>query len=542
MDIFVLEKVVKELKEIVIGTTIRDIYSLPDNTVAISLSKKEGIIHLILSASSQFPRVYLDNELSLKPIRTSFSNTLNMHLESSKLALIEQVPSERIVEFIFEKITLWREIEKRRLIVEIMGKHSNIILCKEDTIIDAIKRIDPTKSRVRQVLPGLPYIYPPRKEVPPFNHLEDYVRPLEITVEEFLIKNITGITPLTIEEICTRANLDKNNKMSSLNSKELDKLKDAIKSFRASLEKIKPVVYLDEDGNPESYYIFPLSYKTDNYEEYEFVISACARYYSWIIPHLFLENRKKSIIKEIITEIEALKEKKEELLRDFSNLKDSEKWKLYGDMLLTYSSQIPVGEDRFIIDWEGKKLEIPLDPSKTPIENAQEYYQRYKREKREKEIVPELILEIDKKIESLQERMKEIESTSTVEELENEKTKKEEDNSLPYLVYDFKGYKIWVGKNARSNELITFKLSSPSDIWFHAKGYSGSHVILRTNGKTLEYIPNEVILECARLAAEHSKARNGTKVPVDYTYRRNVRSAGKRRGSVFYTNYKTIVV
>ncbi|HOP56301.1 MAG TPA: NFACT RNA binding domain-containing protein, partial [bacterium] len=104
------------------------------------------------------------------------------------------------------------------------------------------------------------------------------------------------------------------------------------------------------------------------------------------------------------------------------------------------------------------------------------------------------------------------------------------------------GYDVWVGKNAKSNELITFKLSSPSDIWFHAKGYSGSHVILRTNGKRLEYIPEEVILESARLAAKHSRAKSGVKVQVDYTYRKNVRSAGKKRGNVFYTNYKTIVV
>lgn len=541
MDIFVLEKVVKELKEIVIGTTVREIYGLPDNTVAISLSKKEGNIYLILSASSQFSRVYLDNELPFKPIKTSFLNALNMHLENSKLALIEQVPSERIVEFTFEKITLWREVEKRRLIVEIMGKHSNIILCKGDTIIDAIKHIDSTKSRVRQVLSGLLYTYPPHKEVPPFNHLEDYVRPAEITVEEFLIKNITGITPLTIEEICARANLNKNNTMVSLISEELDALKDAIRSFRISLENIRPVVYLDKDGNPESYYIFPLSFKTNNYEEYEFVTSACARYYNWIIPHLFLENRKKSIIKEINTEIEALEQKREELVRDFSNLKDPERWKLYGDILLTYNSQIPIGEDKFLIDWEGEKIEISLDSNKTPIENAQEYYQKYKKEKREKEVIPELISEMDKKIDVLQERLKEIEKASTIEELENEKVE-EERSFLPYLVYDFKGYKIWVGKNAKSNELITFKLSSPSDIWFHAKGYSGSHVILRTNGKALEYIPNDVILECARLAVEHSKARTGTKVPVDYTYRRNVRSAGKKRGNVFYTNYKTIVV
>jgi len=542
MDIFVLEKVVKELKEIVIGAIVREIYGLPDNTVAIKLNKKEGDIYLILSASSQFSRIYLDNELSFKSIKTPFSNTLNMHLENSKLALIEQVPSERIVEFIFEKFTLWREVEKRRLVVEIMGKHSNIILCKEDTIIDSIKHIDSTKSRVRQILPGLPYTYPPHREVPPFNHLEDYVRPVEITIEEFLIKNITGITPLTIEEICVRANLNKNNKMASLTPKELDALKDAIRSFRISLGKIRPVVYLDKDGNPESYYIFPLSFKTNNYEEYEFATSACARYYDWIIPHLFLENRKKSIIKGINTEIEALEQKREELVREFSNLKDPEKWKLYGDILLTYSSQITIGEGKFLIGWEGEKIEIPLDPNKTPIENAQEYYQKYKKEKREKEVIPELISEVDKKIEALRERLKEIENISTLEELENKKAEKEKDSSLPYLVYDFKGYRIWVGKNAKSNELITFKLSSPSDIWFHAKGYSGSHVILRTNGKALEYIPNDVILECARLAVEHSKARTGTKVPVDYTYRRNVRSAGKKRGNVFYTNYKTIIV
>ncbi|MBC7319324.1 NFACT family protein [bacterium] len=543
MDIFILGRVVKELKEITIDATVRDTYCLPDNTLAIELSKKEGSIYLILSASNQFPRVYLDNILPFKPIKSSFSNTSNVHLENMRLTLVEQVPSERIVEFIFERFTLWRELERRKLIVEIMGKHSNIILCKEDnTIIDAIKHIDSTKSRVRQVLPGFPYIRLPKKETPSFSQLEDYIEPLEVTLEEFLIKNVLGISPLTIEEICARAGLDKNRVMTSLSLDQLVSFKEAIISFRNNLENVKPVVYLDEDGNPESYYIFPLSFKDNTYEQYEFLVSACARYYDWVIPNLFLENRKKSIIKEISSEIEALERKKGELLDGLTNLKDPERWRLYGDIILAYSTQIPSRADRFSVEWGGESIEIPLDPNKTPIVNAQEYYQRYKKEKREREVIPELILDIEKKIEELQRKIKEIEKASSMEDLETERTKEEKESSLPYLVYNFKGYQIWVGKNAKSNELITFKLSSPSDIWFHAKGYSGSHVILRTNGRAIEYIPEDVILECARLAVEHSKARSGTKVPVDYTYRRNVRSAGKKRGNVFYTNYKTIIV
>jgi len=542
MDIFVLERIVKELKEMILGATVRNIYSLPDNTVAIELIKKEEHIYLILSASSQFPRVYLDNDLPFKSTRSSFSNTLNTQLENTRVVSIEQVSSERIVEFTFERFTPWREMERREVIVEIMGKHSNIILCREDTIIDAIKRIDSTKSRVRQVLPGLRYEYPPRKDAPPFSKLEEHIEPLEITIEEFLIKKVIGISPLTIEEICARARLDKNKIMSSLSPEELEAFRKAIESFRRDLEMIRPVVYLDENGNPESYYIFPLSFKSGRYEEYEFLNSACARYFDWIIPHLLLENRKRGIIKEINTQIEALRRRKEELIIELSRIEDPERWKLYGDLLLAYSTQIPLGRDKFLIEWEERDLEIPLDPDKTPVENAQDYYQRYKKEKREREVIPELISEIDKKIEVFQKRIKEIENISSIEDLETEKAEERKESSLPYIIYSFKGYQIWVGKNARSNELITFKLSSPSDIWFHAKGYSGSHVILRTNGKTLEYIPEDVILECARLAVEHSKARSGTKVPVDYTYRRNVRNAGKRRGNVFYTNYKTIVV
>jgi len=542
MDIFVLERIVKELKEMILEATVRNIYPLPDNTVGIELIKKEEGIYLILSASSQFPRVHLDNSLPFKPTRSSFSNTLNTQLENTRLVSIEQVPSERIVECTFERFTPWREIERRRVIVEIMGKHSNIILCREDTIIDAIKRIDSTKSRVRQVLPGIRYEYPPRKDTPPFSKLEEYIEPLEVTVEEFLIKNVVGISPLTIEEICARGGLDKDKLMASLSTEELDAFRKAIESFRKDLKMIRPVVYLDEKDNPESYYIFPLSFKSGTYEEYEFLNSACARYFDWIIPRLLLENRKKGIIKEINSQIEALKKRKEELISELSGIEDPERWKLYGDLLLAYSTQIPLGRDNFRIEWEGRDLEIPLDPDKTSVENAQDYYQRYKKEKREREVIPELISEIDRKIESLQERMSEIGNISSIEDLEIEKVEEKEESTLPYIVYKFKGYQIWVGKNARSNELITFKLSSPSDIWFHAKGYSGSHVILRTNGKALEYIPEDVILECARLAAEHSKARSGTKVPVDYTYRRNVRSAGKRRGNVFYTNYKTIFV
>lgn len=543
MDIFVLERVVKEIKGILIGSMVRNIYSLPDNTLAIELGKREGAIYLILSASSQFARVYLDNVLSFKPVKSSFSNTLNVHLENARLVLIEKPPSERIVEFTFERSMLWREVERRKIIVEIMGKHSNIILCKEDgTVIDAIKHIDSTKSRVRQVLPGLPYIYPPKREVPPFSQLENYIEPLDMTIEEFFIKNVVGITPLTIEEICARASLDKNRLMSSLDLNETTSLKEAVRSFRDDLESVKPVVYLDKDGNPESYYIFPLSFKDNHHEQYEFLVSACARYYDWVIPNIFLENRKKSIIKEMSLEIEDLERKRRELLDSLINLGNPERWKLYGDVILAYSTQIPLGSERFPIEWDGENIEISLDPNKTLVENAQDYYKRYKKEKRERELIPELISNIEKKIEELKKKIDEVKTASKLEDLETEKIKEEKEDTLPYLVYNFKGYQIWVGKNAKSNELITFKLSSPSDIWFHAKGYSGSHVILRTNGKAIEYIPEEVILECARLAVEHSKARSGTKVPVDYTYRRYVRNAGKKKGNVFYTNYKTIFI
>lgn len=543
MDIFVIEKIVEEIKERAIESGFKDVYALPDNTICIELRSRGETLYLVASASSQFPRIYVDTEIPFKPNKTPFTNVLSLHLDGSRLTSISQIIGERIIECIFEKETLWGEKEDRKLIVEIMGKHSNIILCKDNTIIDSIKRIDSTKSRVRQILPGLNYEYPPKKEVIPFIELENHIEPFpELTIEEFLIKNVVGIGILSIEEISHIARLDKKRVISSLNNEELESLKTAIKSFRERLNNILPVVYLDEQGNPECFYIFPLSFKKNRYEVYDSIISAGARYYNWIIPSLILENRKKSLIRELKNQIDSLEEKKRELEETLSKLQAPERWKLYGDILLGFSYQIPVGSDRFSIDWEGEKVEIPLDPEKTPIENAQEYYERYKDEKRKMDVIPGLISEIDEKIKELNRRIEEIDRTISLEELDTEKTRVSKEETLPYLVYNIKGYEVWVGKNAKSNELITFKLSSPSDIWFHAKGYSGSHVILRTNGKRLEYIPEEVILESARLAAEHSRARSGTKVPVDYTYRRNVRGAGKKRGNVFYTNYKTILV
>lgn len=543
MDVFILERIVEEMKEIVLDSSFRQVSALPDNTISIGLKSGREIFYFIASASSQFPRIYIDNKTPFKPTKTPFTNALDLHLDGARLVSISQITGERIIECIFEKETLWGEKESRKLIIEIMGRHSNIILCKDDVIIDSIKRIDSTKSRVRQILPGLTYQYPPKKEVVPFCELEDHIESFsDLTLEEFLVKNVIGIGSLSIEEIANMARLDKNRVISSLNIEELESFRIAIKSFREKLNNILPVVYLDNQGNPKSFYIFPLSFEKDRYEIHDSVISASARYYNWIIPNLLLENRKKSLIKELKNQIESLKEKRCELEETLTALQDPDKWKLYGDILLSFNSQIPPGSERFSIDWEGERIEISLDPEKTPVENALEYYDRYKEERKKREVIPSLISEIDGKIEELNKRIEEIDKISSIEELDIGKTSSSKKETLPFLVYNVKGYEVWVGKNAKSNELITFKLSSPSDIWFHAKGYSGSHVILRTNGKRLEYIPEEVILESARLAVQHSRARSGTKVPVDYTYRRNVKGAGRKRGSVFYTNYKTILV
>ncbi|MGC8717886.1 MAG: Rqc2 family fibronectin-binding protein [bacterium] len=543
MDIFVLKRICEELKEIILGRTIRSLLALPDNTIALELNMKRDSFYLVISGSSQFPRIHIDSEVLIPPIKSSFSNTCQIHLEGSKISSISSIEGERILEIVFEKPTLWGEIERRSLMVEIMGKHSNIILCKDQVIIDAIKRIDASKSRARQVLPGLLYQYPPKKSSLLISELHNYISSSEITLEEFLIKNITGIGQLSIMEILSLADLSRDKIISSLSEKEVEDFKKALKIFQERLKDVNPVVYVDENGNPESYYLFPLTFKGNNYERYNLLVTAATRYYDWIVPSSLLENRKKSLIKELEHQMDVLLKRKEELKGTILRLEDYDRWKLYGDVILAYKDRIEEKADRFMVDWEGKELEVPLDPTKTVIENAQEYYKRYKKAKKEKEVLPDIIGKIDKEIESLRKKILRIDSIKSLEELKEEKkTQEKAETSLPYIEYDFKGYKIWVGRNARSNELITFKLSSPSDIWLHAKGYGGSHVIIRTNGKNLDNIPREVLLEAAKLAALHSKGRSGGKVLVDYTLRKYVKSGGKRAGNVFYTNYKTIVV
>lgn len=544
MDIFILRKICEELKEIASDSVCRDVLALPDNTIVLELNKKRNFFYLIISSSSQFPRIHTDNKIFTEPTKNAFSNTIQLHLENSKLVSISCVEGERILELVFERPTPWQEIEKRKLIVEIMGKHSNIILCKDQMIIDSVKRIDVSKSRVRQVLPGLPYQYPPKKSNMTLSEAINYLSSFPtLTLEEFLVKNITGIGQLSIREILSIAGLDKDRIASSLNEGEIEAFKKALKEFEEKLKDIQPVVYLDENGNPESFYLFPVSFKTNNYERYDLLITAATRYYDWVIPFTLLENRKKSLLKEIDKQGSLLLKRKEELITLMSDSNGYERWKLYGDILLAYKNQIGENEDKFLVSLEGEEIEIPLDPKKTPVENAQEYYKRYKKDKKEREILPELIAEIEGEVKSLKEKARRIELAKTFEELKEEKRYQEKKEiSLPYLEYKFKGYEIWVGKNAKSNELITFKLSSPSDIWLHAKGYGGSHVIIRTNGRHIDYIPREVILEAAKLAAFHSKGRSGGKVLVDYTLRKYVKSSGKRIGNVFYTNYKSIVV
>ena len=555
----------KELKETICDGRITKIAQPESDELLLTIKTKEGQRRLSISASASLPLIYLTNDNKPSPMTApNFCMLLRKHIGNGRIVDVSQPGLERIIQLRIEHLDELGDLRQKTLVVEIMGKHSNIIFCDEkDQIIDSIKHVPAQMSSVREVLPGRPYFIPDtmEKQNPLTAAGEDFSQALQgkpMRISKAVYTSFTGISPVVAEEICYLAGIDSQMTASDLTD---DMLTHLYRQFQYYMEDVRngafnPVIYFD--GNtPKEFSALPLThFQNLEKKEYSSISEVLSTYYATRNALVRIRQKSADLRHIVQTALERNRKKYELQSRQLKDTENRDLYKVYGELINAYGYQLPEGSKELtaLNYYTGEEITIPLDPVKTPQENAQKYFARYNKQKRTYEALTELISETGDEIRYLESvesaldiALYEEDLTQIKEELSQagyirrrQQKKKAKILSRPLHYVSSDGYHMYVGKNNLQNEELTFHFASGNDWWFHAKGVPGSHVILKSGG---DEVPDRTFEEAGRLAAYYSKNRGNEKAEIDYIEKKHVKKVnGSRPGFVIYhTNYSLVI-
>lgn len=565
LDGIVVASLAKELQENFTNARLSKIAQPEKDELLLTLKGQNGQKRLLLSASASLPLVYITGTNKPSPMTApNFCMLLRKHVANGRITSITQPDMERILVFEIEHLDDLGDLRHKKLIIELMGKHSNIIFCDEnDMILDSIKHISAQVSSVREVLPGRTYFIPAQQDkMDPLKengeHFMEHALQKPCSTSKAIYTSYTGISPLAANEFCYRANLDGDAPCASLTESEQQKLTEV---FLAAMSDIRegrfyPNIIMHQD-EPIEYAAIPLtSYASDTILPYDSISEVLENYYAQ--RSLYTRMRQKSAdLRHVINTLLERNRKKYDLQK--KQLKDTdkrEKYKVYGELIHTYGYQLEEGCKGFdaLNYYTNETIHIPLDATISPLDNAKKYFDRYAKLKRTYEALTDLIedtqLEIDH-LDSIATALDIAETEADLQQIKEEmmesgyikhkySKKKTQGKSRPYHYRSTDGFDIYVGKNNFQNDELTFKFAEGNDWWFHAKGMPGSHVLVKT--KTGE-MPDRTFEEAGRLAAFYSKGRGNEKVEIDYLQKKNVKKPNKAKPGfvVYYTNYSLTI-
>ena len=560
-DGIVISNLTYELNTNLVGGRISKISMPEDNELIFTIKNNAKTYRLLVSASASLPLVYLTDVNKPAPkVAPEFLMLLRKYIGTAKINDIFQMGLERILCFELEHLNELGDLSHKRMYIEIMGKHSNIIFTDENNkIIDSIKRISANMSSLREVLPGREYFLPEelKKKDLLSTGLEEFIEILkskEYPLVKSVYMNFAGISPLIAEEIILRASLLSQAPSTSLSELEYTHLFHTIQNLLEDINahNFTPnIIYKGEEAIEFSS-INLYSYESKEYKRESFDSVSKMLYDFYSSREAFVLNRQKSSdLRRIVNTARERASKKYDLQE--RQLQDADKkdiYRVYGDLLNTYGYSLKGGESSFTTENfydDNKEITIPLDKNKSAKENAKKYYDKYAKLSRTTKALSEEILKTKNDIEHLQSIQTALEVSSDDESLsqirqelvdfgyikKHSSAKKQKIASHPYHYISSDGYDIYVGKNNYQNEELTFKVATGNDWWFHAKGIPGSHVILKSNNE--EELPDRAYEEAAALAAFYSKAKDADKVEVDYIQKKNIKKvAGAAPGFVIY--------
>ncbi len=562
-DGIVIANLVKELNETILNGRISKIAQPENDELLLTFKGNTGQIRLVLSASASLPLIYLTKENKPSPLTApNFCMLLRKHIANGRITRIYQPQMERIINFEIEHLNELGDICRKLLIVEIMGKHSNIIFCDENyKIIDSIKHISAQVSSVREVLPGRTYFIPATQEK---------CNPLETSQEEFFDKvfskpqtlqksiftTYTGISPVIASELCFRAGMEGDRPSCALKEEQKLHLFHHFSWMMQDIQEGKFTPNIIKNGKePIEFSSVALTQYADlNVSGYPDISKVLETYYA--DKNAYTRIRQKSVdLRKVVSTILDRNRKKYALqLRQLKDTEKREKYKVYGELINTYGYGLEEGSKILNAQnyYTNEMVTIPLDPKLTPQENAQKYFDKYNK-LRTFEALTDLTQETQEEMEHLESISTSLDIAISEEDLTQIKEeltqygyikrkhtgKKEKIKSKPFHYLSSDGFHIYIGKNNFQNDELTFKFAVGNDWWFHAKGMPGSHVIVKTNG---EELPDRTFEEAGRLAAYYSKGRQNDKVEIDYLEKKNVKKpkGGKPGFVVYYTNYSLV--
>ncbi len=564
-DGITIAAMVRELNNNLAGGRINKIAQPEGDELMITARGTEGQKRLLLSASASLPLIYFTEKNKISPLTApNFCMLLRKHIGSARIAGIRQPGLERVVEFDLEHLNELGDPCKKVLILELMGKHSNLIFCDDkNMILDSIKHVSSHMSSVREVLPGREYF---------ITKTQDKWDPLTITQEEFLehvckkpvsaakalYSSLTGLSPVIAEELCYRASIDGNDAMLSLNEVSCIHLYHTLQRMMEDVKEgnfTPNIIYRGEE--PVEYGVFPFQQYGPEYHSVTFdsVSSMLETYYA--SKNILTRIRQKSADLRKIVQT-ALERNRKKLILQQKQMKDTakkDKYKVYGELINTYGYSLPEGSRSLqaLNYYTNEEITIPLDETLTPAQNSKKYFDRYTKLKRTEEALTTQIADTESEIEHLESISNALDiarSESDLSQIKEELTQygyikrhysskkgaKMQAKSKPFHYISSDGFDIYVGKNNFQNVELTFKFATGNDWWFHAKKMAGSHVVVKTKDGEL---PDRTFEEAGRLAAYYSKGRTAPKVEIDYIQKKHVKKPGGAKPGfvVYYTNY-----
>lgn len=564
-DGITIANIVHELNRNLLDGRINKIAQPETDELLLTIKTPGGQRRLSISASASLPLIYLTEGNKPSPMTApNFCMLLRKHINNGRITKIWQPKLERIIHFEIEHLDELGDLCKKELIVEIMGKHSNIIFCNEDgTIIDSIKHVSSQMSSVREVLPGRTYFIPDTMEKSDplsvsFAEFQRVLTEKPMPLAKAVYTSFTGISPVVAEEICYLSGID-----SSLTPRELseDLLTHLYRQFTLYFEEVSaghfsPAIYY-HGAEPKEFSALPLTHFSQYIrKEYDSISRLLEDYYAEKNTLTRIRQKSVALRRVVQTALERNRKKYDLQAKQLRDTENREKFKVYGELIHTYGYNLEPGAKKLeaLNYYTNEMITIPLDSTKTPQENALKYFEKYNKQKRTFEALTSLIEETRDDISYLESvsnaldiALSEDDLTQIKEELiesgyiRRKFTKKKvKITSKPFHYLSSDGYHIYVGKNNLQNEELTFHFASGNDWWFHAKGIPGSHVIVKTNG---EELPDRTFEEAGKLAAYYSKNRGSEKIEIDYIEKKHVKKpkGGKPGFVVYYTNYSLMI-
>ena len=567
-DGIVIANLVWELSEQLIDGRINKIYQPEDDALVLTVKNNKNNYRLLLSASPSLPLAYITEDTGTNPmVAPNFCMLLRKHISGGRILSITQPDMERIIRFEIEHPNETGDLWTQYPIVELMGKHSNIIFCHPDgKIIDSIKHIPFHVSSVREVLPGRSYFIPNTLEkINPltidYPAFEEKVLSKPLAVGKALYTSLTGLSPLIGNEICHRASIDAGMSTSGLSESEklhlfgvFSRLMDDIRTH-----EFAPVIVYQGREPIEFSAVSLTCYSDHEMKAFESISDVLRIYYAEKNASTRIRQKSHDLRHVVSTALDRSRKKYDLQLKQLKDTQKRDKYKVYGELINTYGYGLEDGAKSLtcLNYYTNEDITIPLDPQLTPQENAKKYFDRYGKLKRTFEALSQLTEETHEEMEHLDSVSTALDLAQTEGDLaqikeeliqagyikrhsggKNAKKQKLTSKPLHYISSD--GYHMYVGKNNLQNEELTFKFANGGDWWFHAKGLPGSHVIVKTEGDEL---PDRTFEEAARLAAYYSKNRSSEKVEIDYIQRKHVKkpNAGKPGFVIYHTNYSMMI-